>query len=136
MVSALTQPLACSTNKNKADPLLETVSTLHNRLPGADVCVHYSVKHQARPCRWRALVEAVEHSVRTLSASTGRTMEPPAITLRLQYAGGVEQAYQAFMDFCEPLENGKGHTSVLLVSGGGKRRKLDSVQARPLAGRL
>lgn len=48
-------------------------------------------------------------------------------SLKWNYKQGVKQSFQAFADFCESLPEEK-HLTVLLVSGGGKKRKLDTVE--------
>lgn len=61
-------------------------------VPGADVCVHYSLK-------WN-------------------------------YHTNVERSYKAFRAFCKDMAALEGQASVMLVSGGGKKRKLDTVGVR------
>ena len=58
-------------------------------VPGAEVCVHYSLK-------WN-------------------------------YHTNVERSYGALQKFCTDMAALKGQASVMLVSGGGKKRKLDTV---------
>ena len=48
-------------------------------------------------------------------------------SLKWNYNQSVEQSFQAFTDFSAMLSKEK-HSSMLLVSGGGKKRKLDSVE--------
>ncbi|BDA42017.1 hypothetical protein COCOBI_02-8180 [Coccomyxa sp. Obi] len=49
-------------------------------------------------------------------------------SLKWNYSQSVEQSFQAFANFCATLAEDK-QSSMLLVSGGGKKRKLDSVEA-------
>ena len=51
-------------------------------------------------------------------------------SLKNQYAGGADQSFQAFQSFCRELATLDGHVSVLVVSGGGKKKKLDTVQVK------
>ena len=48
-------------------------------------------------------------------------------SLKWNYNQSMEQSFQAFADFCVTLSEDK-QSSMLLVSGGGKKRKLDSVE--------
>lgn len=50
-------------------------------------------------------------------------------SLKWNYNGGQEQAFQQLQDFLQALGQQKCKASVLLVSGGGKKKKLDTVQA-------
>lgn len=50
----------------------------------------------------------------------------------MQYAGGADPAYAAFKSFCKELAACGGPVSVLLVSGGGKKKALDTLKVRQL----
>jgi len=49
-------------------------------------------------------------------------------SLKWNYNGGQDQAFQQLQDFLQSLGRQKGKSSVLLISGGGKKKKLDTVQ--------
>lgn len=50
-------------------------------------------------------------------------------SLKWNYNGGQDQAFQHLQEFLQALGQQKCMTSVLLVSGGGKKKRLDTVQA-------
>ena len=50
-------------------------------------------------------------------------------SLKWNYSQNADASYRKFSKFCAALQQYK-HASVLLVSGGGKKRKLDTVQVR------
>lgn len=52
-------------------------------------------------------------------------------SLKWNYKQSVEQSFQAFTDFSATLSENK-QSSMLLVSGGGKKRKLDSIEVSEL----
>ena len=81
--------------QTKEDDLLGSCRALCRALPGADVCVHYSLK-------WN-------------------------------YHTNVERCFGAFQEFCADMAALDGKASVMLVSGGGKKRKLDTVGVGPKA---
>ena len=81
--------------QTKEDDLLGSCRALCRALPGADVCVHYSLK-------WN-------------------------------YHTNVERSFGAFQEFCADMAALDGKASVMLVSGGGKKRKLDTVGVGPRA---
>ena len=49
-------------------------------------------------------------------------------SIKWNYNGGQDQAFQQLQDFLQELSRQKCKSSVLLVSGGGKKKKLDTVQ--------
>ena len=79
--------------QTKGDDLLGSCRALCRALPGADVCVHYSLK-------WN-------------------------------YHTNAERSFGAFQQFCADMAALDGKASVMLVSGGGKKRKLDTVGWAP-----
>ena len=48
-------------------------------------------------------------------------------SLKWNYRTNVERSYEAFRRFCTDMAALDGHAAVMLVSGGGKKRKLDTV---------
>jgi hypothetical protein len=49
-------------------------------------------------------------------------------SLKWNYNGGQDQALQQLQEFLQTLGRQKGKNSVLLISGGGKKKKFDTVQ--------
>ena len=74
----------------QSDFLLDSASAIHEAIPKADICVHYSLKYN--------------------------------------YHGGVGQSFQLLQQFLRELEQRAAKCSVLLLSGGGKKKKLDTVE--------
>lgn len=52
-------------------------------------------------------------------------------SLKWNYKHGVDQSFEAFSDFCACLSKHE-RSSILLISGGGKKRKLDTVEVSHL----
>ena len=48
-------------------------------------------------------------------------------SLKWNYHTNVEHTYEAFQAFCTSMAALDGRAAVMLVSGGGKKRKLDTV---------
>lgn len=48
-------------------------------------------------------------------------------SLKWNYHANVERSYEAFRRFCTDMAALDGHAAVMLVSGGGKKKKLDTV---------
>ena len=48
-------------------------------------------------------------------------------SLKWNYRKNVERSYEAFKQFCTDMAALDGRNTVMLVSGGGKKRKLDTV---------
>ena len=74
----------------QSDFLLDSTSAIHDAIPKADICVHYSLKYN--------------------------------------YHGGVSQSFQLLQQFLRALEQREANCTVLLLSGGGKKKKLDTVE--------
>jgi hypothetical protein len=52
-------------------------------------------------------------------------------SLKWNYHMNMERSYKAFKAFCNDMAAMEGQASIMLVSGGGKKRKLDTVGVRP-----
>ena len=74
----------------QSDFLLDSAAAIHEAIPKADICVHYSLKYN--------------------------------------YRDGVDQSFQLLQQFLRVLEQRGANCSVLLLSGGGKKKKLDTVE--------
>ena len=48
-------------------------------------------------------------------------------SLKWNYHTNVERSYEAFRTFCTDMAALDGRAAVMLVSGGGKKRKLDTI---------
>lgn len=63
-----------------------------------------------------------------LSRSLGKVDICVHYSLKWNYEGGVEPAYSTLKSFLHHLEAAPGDQSVLLVSGGGKKKRFETVE--------
>lgn len=125
------------TNKDKSDDLAGVLAALRAALPGLDVCVHVSVQKQyARSAD--ATFERVASLCRALlPASAGGGDGGAALGGKRARGGdGPEYSTSTRADGDGGGGSGAAQTSVLLVSGGGKRRALCSLLVRSRGARV
>ena len=84
-------------------------------------------------CRMQRKEDPLHETVKTLCSKLSKPDVCVHYSLKYKYAGGADQSFQAFQDFCSGLAALDGQVSVLVVSGGGKKKKLDTVQVSSCA---
>ena len=72
--------------------------------------------------------DPLHETVKTLCTKLSKPDVCVHYSLKYKYAGGADLSFQVFHDFCKDLAALDGRVSVLVVSGGGKKKKLDTVQ--------